>query len=76
MKTLNYYSKSALQSGHVNMFLHQANPNSQFLGLYTQDTDTLPKLSGGEIKEAKAGFMARISPFLLLAVFLMGFFRI
>ena len=74
MKTLNYYSKSALQSGQANMFLNQADPSRQFLGLYNLNTDTLPKLSGGEIKEAKAGFIARVSPFLLLAVFLMGFF--
>ena len=74
MKTSSYYFKKGLQHHHVNIFSNQASSSQQFCDLEEQEKAPVIKLVEDEIKENNPGFITRISPFLLFAVFLMGFF--
>ncbi len=74
MKTLNIHPKSVLQSRIVNIFSNQLRQNAMPGHLHSQNVNPSFKSNQTEIKEKKVAFIKRISPFLLFAVFLMGFF--
>jgi len=74
MKTLNHHSKNGLQFWHANIFSNNGVPKLKLRVLDELHMIQLSKPKEGKITGAKSGFITRISPFLLFAVFLAGYF--